>query len=159
MYEYAAEVKLGLAGIVGALTIFWGLSGWLWFFWIVCLTVDHVTGTIAACRAGRWSSARSRAGIWGKLSGMLVVLITAAVDFMAGLVIESIPLLPLTYTTWLSPVVLAWYILTEVGSILENLGALGTKLPPFLVRWIEVLQKKVGQAGEQVASQRDEIER
>ena len=81
--------------------------------------------------------------------------VTAVLDVLVGVAVAYIPALPLVYTAWLSPIVLAWYILTEAGSILENLGELGVKLPPFLVRWVAVLQRKVGQAGEQVVPEDD----
>ena len=37
--------------------------------------------------------------------------------------------LPFIYTVLLCPLVVIWYILTEVGSIIENAGALGTPIP------------------------------
>ncbi|MCL2843593.1 MAG: phage holin family protein [Oscillospiraceae bacterium] len=147
MYGASMETKVGITGIVGVLGALLGVTGWLWVCWVLCLAADYVTGTVVACRGGQWSSVEARAGIWGKLSCMLVVLVTAVLDMAAGFVLAYIPALPIVYTAWLSPIVLVWYMLTEVGSILENLGELGVKLPPFLVRWVAVLQKKVGQAG------------
>ena len=155
MYETSIEVKAGIAGIVGILGALFGNVGWLWVCWVICLAVDYVTGTVVAGRAGRWSSVEARAGIWGKLSCMLVVLVTAVLDVLVGVAVAYIPALPIVYSAWLSPIVLAWYILTEAGSILENLGELGVKLPPFLVRWVAVLQRKVGQAGEQAVPEDD----
>jgi len=157
MYGYALETKIGVTGVIGILTAFWGLCGWLWVLWILCLAVDHLTGTVVACRKGEWSSAKSRAGIWGKLGGMLVVFVTAALDFVAGVVLNSYAL-PFTYTVLLSPIVLAWYILTELGSIFENVDKLGARLPPFLVRWIAVLGKRVEGAGDAMASRMDREE-
>ena len=37
----------------------------------------------------------------------------------------------------LLPMVLAWYILTELGSILENALALGAKVPVWLVKLLK----------------------
>jgi len=156
MCEYGVEIKVGITGVIAALTALLGMSGWLWAVWVLCLAVDYVTGTMLACRTKRWSSVQARDGIWGKFSCMLVVLVTAVLDVIVGLAVVYIPALPFVYTAWLSPIVLAWYILTEAGSILENLGELGVKLPPFLVRWVAVLQRQVGQAGERIAS---EVER
>ena len=34
----------------------------------------------------------------------------------------------------LLPMVLVWYILTELGSILENAAAMGAPVPEFLIR-------------------------
>ena len=41
----------------------------------------------------------------------------------------------------------AWYLLTELGSVIENAGALGAPLPQFLVRAIAVLRADVSQRG------------
>ena len=150
--------KFCITGAIAALTAFWGWCGWLWMLWILCLVADHLTGIAAACKAGEWSSASARAGIWGKLGSLVVVLVTAALDFVLGRIMDDMQWLPFTYTVLLSPVVLAWYILTEIGSILENVSRLGAKLPPFLVKWIAVLQKRVGQAGDAVVSQADRDE-
>jgi len=138
-----STAKICVTGIVAVLTAIWGWCGWLWLLWIFCLVIDHFAGTIAACRAGEWSSAAARSGIWGKLGSMLVVLVTIALDFVIGQAIAHYAFLPFRYSMLLSPVVLAWYILTEVGSILENAARLGAPLPPFLVKWIAVLAKRV----------------
>jgi len=136
MYEYASAVpKVAATGIIAVLTAFWGWCGWLWLFWIFCMAADYLTGTIAACRVGTWSSDAARRGISGKLGSVVVVLVTAALDFVMGQVVNSYAL-PFTYGAVLSPIVLAWYVLTEIGSILENASRLGAPLPPFLLRWI-----------------------
>ena len=157
MYEYAIETKLGITGLVVALTAFWGWHGWLWVLWVLCLAIDHFIGMVVACRAGEWSSEVARAGIWGKLGSMVVVLVTAALDFVVGQVIGSYAL-PFRYPMLLSPLVLAWYVLTEIGSILENAGRLGARLPGFLVRWVAVLEKRVGEAGDKAVSRLEETD-
>ena len=151
MYEYATETKLFMTGLIAALTALWGWYGWLWVLWILCLAVDHLLGTVAACRRGEWSSGAARGGIWGKLGSMLVVLVTAALDFVMGQVVGSYAM-PFAYPMLLSPLVLAWYVLTELGSILENADRLGARLPRFLVRWVAVLEKRLGEAGERAVS-------
>ena len=155
MYEYAVETKLCMTGLIAALTALWGWCGWLWVLWVLCLAVDHLSGTVAACRAGQWNSSAARAGIWGKLGSILVVLVTTALDFVVGQVFESYAL-PFAYPMLLSPLVLAWYILTEIGSILENAVLLGARLPGFLVRWVAVLEKRIGEAGERAVSRWEE---
>jgi len=150
MYEYATGIKVGITGIIAAFTAVRGLCCLLWMLWVLCLVIDYLTGSIAACRAGAWSSDCARRGIWGKLGCFLVVLVTAVLDFAVGLVVDT-SALPFTYPMLLAPIVLGWYILTEVGSVLENAGRLGAPLPPFLVRWVAVLEKKVGDAGEGTA--------
>jgi len=90
---------------------------------------------------------------------MLVVLVTAALDFVLGQAINSFHFLPFAYTMLLSPIVLAWYILTEIGSILENAARMGSRTPPFLDRWIAVLRRRVGKAGEVAVAALEEQEK
>lgn len=94
-------------------------------------------------KAGQWSSAKARGGIWHK-AGMIVVVIVAAVaDSVLALVVDSIPGIPIEYTVLLLPMVLVWYILTELGSILENAAAMGAPVPEFLVNILAAAKEKV----------------
>lgn len=49
----------------------------------------------------------------------------------------------------------AWYILMELGSILENVGEMGTPLPEFLERMIAVLKNTVETAGESAVNENE----
>ena len=57
------------------------------------------------------------------------------------------PGLGVHYDVLLCPLVTAWYLLTELGSVVENAGALGAPLPQFLVRAIAVLRADISQHG------------
>ena len=150
--------RVCLTGIVAALTTFWGWCGWLWMLWVLCLVADYFTGTVVACKTGKWCSQVARVGIWGKLGSMIVVLVTAALDFVLGRVLNSFHALPFTYTMLLAPIVLSWYILTELGSILENAGKMGAKIPPFLTKWIAVLKQQIAETGGSAVATRDKDE-
>lgn len=127
-------VKAAIVGIFGAFGAAFGWLGWLVLAWIGCMGVDYISGSSAAMKAGQWSSAQARAGIWHK-AGMIVVVIVAAVaDKVLAIVLANIPGLPIDYTVLLLPMVLVWYILTELGSILENAAAMGAPVPEFLIR-------------------------
>lgn len=144
-----SEWKMGGAVGLSALSAIWGWFGWLAVLWIFCMVADYATGTAVACKRGKWSSATARGGIWGKLGSMIVVLVSVGLDLGIGLILTEIEALPFPYTVLLSPIVLSWYILTEMGSILENAGALGAPMPDFLVRWIAALQRRVERMGEE----------
>ena len=127
-------VKAAIVGIFGAFGAAFGWLGWLVLAWIGCMVVDYISGSSAAMKAGQWSSAKARGGIWHK-AGMIVVVIVAAVaDNVLSLVVASIPGISIEYTVLLLPMVLVWYILTELGSILENAAAMGAPVPEFLIR-------------------------
>ena len=136
-------VKAAIVGIFGAFGAAFGWLGWLVLAWIGCMVVDYISGSSAAMKAGQWSSAQARAGIWHK-AGMIVVVIVAAVaDKVLAIVLANIPGLPIDYTVLLLPVVLVWYILTELGSILENAAAMGAPVPEFLIRILAAAKDKV----------------
>ena len=136
-------VKAAIVGIFGAFGAAFGWLGWLVLAWIGCMVVDYISGSSAAMKAGQWSSAKARGGIWHK-AGMIVVVIVAAVaDNVLSLVVDSIPGIPIEYTVLLLPMVLVWYILTELGSILENAAAMGSDVPPFLIRILASAKEKV----------------
>lgn len=127
-------VKAAIVGIFGAFGAAFGWLGWLVLAWVACMVVDYISGSSAAMKAGQWSSAKARGGIWHK-AGMIVVVIVAAVaDKVLAIVLANIPGLPVEYTVLLLPMVLVWYILTELGSILENAAAMGAPVPEFLIR-------------------------
>lgn len=64
----------------------------------------------------------ARGGLWHKGGMIAVVMVAGLADFVLGMVANSVTLsnMELTYTVLLLPLVLAWYIVTELGSILEN---------------------------------------
>ena len=136
-------VKAAIVGIFGAFGAAFGWLGWLVLAWIGCMVVDYISGSSAAMKAGQWSSAQARAGIWHK-AGMIVVVIVATVaDNVLALVVASIPSISIDYTVLLLPMVLVWYILTELGSILENAAAMGAPVPEFLIRILASAKEKV----------------
>ena len=136
-------VKATIVGIFGAFGAAFGWLGWLVLAWIGCMVVDYISGSSAAMKAGQWSSAKARGGIWHK-AGMIVVVIVAAVaDNVLSLVVASIPGISSEYTVLLLPMVLVWYILTELGSILENAAAMGAPVPEFLIRILASAKEKV----------------
>ena len=51
------------------------------------------------------------------------------------------------YTVLLCPLVLVWYIVTELGSVVENAGKLGAPVPGFLLRYMKRAQEKIDTSG------------
>lgn len=148
--EHINSFKAALAALCAALTALWGWFGWVVVAWIAFMIIDYATGSAAALRAGEWSSKTARDGIWHKLGSVAAVIVAAVLDTVIGHLLGNVPgvELPFTYTVLLCPLVLVWYILTEAGSIIENAGALGTKIPGFLRKAIEALNDKVESVGD-----------
>ena len=126
----AQEIKALLAAIVAFGTALWGWVGWAIFLLIVTIALDYVTGTAAAKAAGEWTSKLAREGLWHKLGEIFAVLVAALCDIALQVVAEGSGIqIPFEIGPLLTPIVLLWYILTEAGSIIENCGRLGAKVP------------------------------
>ncbi|WES34007.1 phage holin family protein [Ruminiclostridium papyrosolvens DSM 2782] len=87
-----------------------------------------------------------------KVGSILAVLVAAVVDIVIGMVINNIPsvTLPFTYIFLLCPVVLVWYIVGELGSIIENAGLMGAPVPSFLQKMIVAFKNTVDYAGNKI---------
>ena len=136
-------VKAAIVGIFGAFGAAFGWLGWLVLAWVACMVVDYISGSSAAMQAGQWSSSKARGGIWHKAGMIVVVIVAALADAVLDMVAAEVPGLPIDYTVLLLPVVLVWYILTELGSILENAAAMGAPVPEFLIRILAAAKDKV----------------
>lgn len=143
--EHINTFKAALSAFCAALTALWGWFGWLVLAWISCMAIDYMTGSAAALRAGNWSSQAARDGIWHKLGAVVAVIVAAILDMVIGIIIEHAPgiSLPFTYEVFFCPLIIVWYCLTEMGSIVENAGALGADIPPWLTKAIESLRNSV----------------
>ena len=60
---------------------------------------------------------------------------------------RTIPVLGIAWPNLLGPLVLAWYIVTELGSILENAVKLGAAVPGWIVKIFDATLKMVDKAG------------
>ena len=144
------EFKAALAAAVAMLTALWGWFGWLVVLFVGCMAVDYLTGSAAAMRRGEWSSASARDGIWHKAGSIVVVLVAGAADLLIGTILTHIPgvTLPFEYTVLLCPLVVVWYTLTELGSIVENAVALGAPCPKWLEKILAAVKDSVDKAGD-----------
>ena len=112
--------KAVVAAVCGAFTAAFGWLGWLVVAWAACMALDWVSG--------------SAAGIWHKAGMVVVVLVCALTDAVLAVAVANLPGLGLEVNGVVLPVVLVWYIFTELGSIAENAAAMGAPVPGWLVR-------------------------
>ena len=136
-------IKAAVVSVFGAFGAAFGWLGWLVLGWVTCMLVDYISGTCAALKRGEWSSALAREGVWHK-GGMIMVVIAASLADAVLSVAVSSTNLPFEYTTLLLPIVLVWYVVTELGSVLENASRMGVGIPPVLANMLETTKDKIG---------------
>ena len=145
MEENVKRFKLAFSALAAALTALWGWFGWLLLAWGACMALDVFTGMAAGCVHGRWSSKTAREGLWHKTGCVAAVTAAGVLDLVMGLLARELPAgaLPFQYTVFLCPLAVVWYLLTEVGSVLENVGEMGAPIPGWLRRAVASLRDKV----------------
>ncbi len=149
------NAKAAVAAVIGLLTGLWGWMGWLAVGWIAAMVLDYLTGSLAAARAGAWSSGKARDGIWHKCGMLVVVLVAAGTDLLLSLVLANLPLaaLPVEYAGLVCPVVLVWYIVTELGSMVENAVMMGAPVPKWLGKLLALGKDAVDSAGDKLSGE------
>ena len=151
------QMKVAVTAALGLLTGLWGWLGWLVVGWIVCMALDYLTGSMAAAKVGQWSSARAREGIWHKCGMIVVVVVAAGADLLIEIVLTNLPVLalPIQYPGLVCPVVLVWYIVTELGSMVENAAVMGAPVPKWLKKLLALGKDAVDAAGDKLGGEED----
>ncbi len=138
-------IKGAIAAVAGMYSAAFGVVGCLALVWVACMAVDYISGSAAACKNGEWSSKVAREGIYHKGGMFLVVVVAAITDAAVHMAVESIP--SIGYSAVILPVVLVWYIFTELGSIVENAAAMGANVPEKLVKLLAAGKAAVEKGG------------
>lgn len=157
MDEKITQWKAAVAAVGGLLTGLWGWLGWLVLGWIAAMTLDYISGSAAACKVGAWSSAHAREGIWHKAGMIVIVLVASGADLLIDIVLSNLTIvqLPVQYPGLICPMVLVWYIITELGSIIENAVRMGAIVPDWLKKLLEIGRDAVDKAGDKLAGEGD----
>lgn len=132
MEEKLTAAKVGIAALLSAISAFLGWKGVLALAWLGAMVLDYISGSCAACKEGKWCSQVAREGLWHKAGMILAVLVAAIADAALSMICQRLPGMGITWPALVLPVVLAWYLLTELGSILENAARLGAPVPKWL---------------------------
>lgn len=158
MNEHMIAAKTAIAAFLGSMTAFLGWRTIMVIAWVVLMLLDYFSGTIAARQTGTWKSETARNGIWHKGGMILIVAVCAITDVVMITVCQSLPndVLAIEWPVVIFPMVTIWYILTEIGSIIENAIAMGAPVPSWLPRLIDATKHVVDAAGEQVTEQEPE---
>lgn len=138
-------LKIGIATVTTALADVLGWKGILLIILAVMMLLDYISGSLAARKEGAWSSTVARQGIFHKGGTLFVVLVAFVFDAVLSVALPQVPFIGrgLDAPGIFLPLVSVWYIITEIGSVLENAVKMGAPVP----KWF---RKAVGKAGELV---------
>ena len=148
MEDTVLNAKVAITAFFAAVTAVIGWKGIMVLAWAVLMAMDYLSGTWAAMKAGEWCSKKAREGAWHKLGAIVVILVAAIADGIMLVICGNLPVLNIAWPGLILPLMLAWYILTELGSILENAIKLGANPPAWLTGILSSGLKAVEGAGD-----------
>lgn len=157
MNDNLVTIKAFIAAAFTAIGAFLGWKGVMMVTWVVAMALDYITGTLAACRSGEWCSATARDGLWHKGGMIFVVMVAGIADLIMVVIGQHIPI-GIQWPGIVLPLVISWYIITELGSILENAVKMGAPVPNWLVKLLKASAKMVDTAGENAAGGPDQAD-
>ena len=152
MDERLTAIKAAMAAFFTALGAFLGWQGVMALIWLVAMALDYISGTLAAWLCGEWSSTVARDGLKHKGGMVLVVAVAGLADITLSIICGHLPV-EMTWPVLVLPLVLAWYILTELGSILENAVKMGAPIPAWLMKLLTVGLKAIDKKAESIKSE------
>lgn len=150
MNETVITAKAFIAAFFAAIGTFLGWKGIMAVAWLLLMAMDWITGTAAARKNGTWKSSTARDGAWHKAGSVIVILLAFIADFIMAIMLPHIPMLNIQWPEFLAPLVLAWYIVTELGSILENAIKLGAPVPSWIVKIFDATLKMADNVGDKL---------
>ena len=156
MNDNLVATRAAIVAAMSAIGAFLGWKGIMLLVWVALMALDYISGTFSAMKAGEWCSAKAREGAWHKGGAILVVIVAAIADGVMLVICGNIPILEITWPNIILPLVLAWYIITELGSILENAIKLGANPPAWLTKILQASLNAVEAVGDKAVEVHDE---
>lgn len=150
MDEKLTAIKIAVTAVMAALTDILGWKGVLILILALMMALDYISGTLAAKKSGTWSSTVAREGLFHKGGTIFVVLVALIMDVIFAVAFPHIPLIgsQVKNPGVFLPLVAVWYIITEVGSIMENAVKMGAPVPRWFQKAVEKTGELVDKAGE-----------
>ena len=152
MNEKLLIVKGGITAFLAAAAAFIGWKGVLVMIWVLAMVLDYISGTAVAWKNHEWKSSVAKNGLWHKAGMVLAVMVAILLDLVLVVACGQIPGMGISWPVLLLPISCAWYIITELGSILENVVKLGAKVPAWLIKLLKITLNMVDKAAEDLGS-------
>lgn len=143
--EGVKQIKLFISSLFSVVFVTIGWIGVLILLFVVASVIDYYTGSKVAMMNGTWTSSAAREGRHRKYGTFIAIAAAGILDLVIMILINNFTViqLPFNYPPIFFVLSLVWYMFTELGSIIENVGRGGTRVPKFLTKGIKVLKGKV----------------
>lgn len=160
MNDNIVATKATIAAFFGAVAAFLGWRVIMLLVWVVLMALDYLSGTLAARQNGTWKSSMAREGIGHKTGMIIIVVVCMIADFVLLMACENLPydVISFRWPMVIFPLVTMWYILTEIGSIIENAMEMGAKVPAWLPKILNASLQTIDAVGENTVIDHDEKE-
>ncbi len=153
------EIYLAIAGLISTAVAYvtgkMGVLVPLFGILVAMMTLDYVTGMLASKKeaidrptdpdAG-WSSRKGAVGIFKKLAILAAVIVAMSLDYVVKIMTDGLgfdpPAMP-----FIALLVIVWFLLNEMLSIIENAGRMGGNVPVWLAKYIAVLKNRIDDQG------------
>lgn len=156
MGENITFTQAAIAGVLAVGSMAWHKVGWMLVLWAAVMVLDYITGTLAALHTGEWNSKLAREGLWHKAGMISIVLVAGLFDFAIRIITRAAGV-SLPFEMLVIPIVLAWYIITELGSMFENAVKMGAQnVPEWLKKGLAIASDAVHKAGENAIGGEDD---
>ncbi len=134
--------KLTFAAIVGGLSAYLNIMAVPVIVLLVVMIIDYATGMLKAWINASLSSRIGLIGILKKVGYLLVVCTAGVIDWLISSGLDKIGI-KIDVGFYIGVIVVIWFIINELISILENLAIIGVPLPKFLTSLIHKLKVAV----------------
>lgn len=142
MERIAEKMNLLWAAAVTLLSAAFGTYWYLFAAFMLMNVVDYATGIIKARYTRTENSNKGLKGILKKLGYWIVICIAFFIATTFGTLGGQIGI-DLGFTSFIGWFVLGTFIINEMRSILENLITIGVEVPAWLVKGLEVADKRI----------------
>jgi toxin secretion/phage lysis holin len=158
--EHVKQIKLIKSTFISIVFIAIGWQGVLLLLFAAASLIDYITGSKVAKSKGTWTSSEARAGRNRKAGTFIAIATAGILDMVIMTLMVNFPFIQFSFQYPLIFFVLSlvWYTFTELGSIIENVGLLGARVPGFLTKGIKVLKGKVETTAEELIGKEEREE-
>lgn len=118
----------------------------------ILMIIDYISGMLASKKEALdhpndknygWSSKKSAIGIYKKIGYIVTICVAVSTDFIIMQYLQEMNY-EYSHDIAFGTLVVVWYVLNELLSIVENAGRMGAPLPEFLKKLISQLKDNVG---------------